>query len=43
VAVSWVGDASEGLAASIFTFEVSNIIQDIKPIKDKKKIRKMFE
>jgi hypothetical protein len=42
VAVGYVRDVTEELAASIFTVETSIVFQDIKPIKEKDKISKMF-
>jgi len=42
VAVGYVRDVMEELAASILTVEMSIVFQDIKPIKEKEKISKMF-
>jgi len=42
VAVGYVRDVTEELAASIFIVEISILFQDIKPIKEKDKISKMF-
>jgi hypothetical protein len=42
VAVGYVRDVTEELAASIFTVDISILFQDIKPTREEEKISKMF-